>query len=156
MYNKILVPLDGSKLAECVLPHVETLAKGCEVKEVEFVRVFEPVYIPTSGEFVLSEKDRDRLDAEYKAAAEKYIQDVIKNAHTNGVKASGAVINRKNGVAEDLADYAKKSGADTIVIATHGRSGPSKWVWGSVADRILRSSCVPVLMVRAPGCVAGI
>jgi nucleotide-binding universal stress UspA family protein len=42
------------------------------------------------------------------------------------------------------------------VIATHGRSGISKWVWGGVADRILRSSCVPVLMVRAPGCVPGI
>jgi nucleotide-binding universal stress UspA family protein len=45
---------------------------------------------------------------------------------------------------------------DLIIIATHGRSGVSRWVWGSVADRILRSSCVPVLMVRAPGCVPGI
>ena len=43
-----------------------------------------------------------------------------------------------------------------LVIATHGRSGVSRWVWGSVADRILRSACVPVLMVRAPGCVPGI
>jgi len=45
---------------------------------------------------------------------------------------------------------------DLIVIATHGRSGVSRWVWGSVADRILRSACVPVLMVRAPGCFPGI
>ena len=60
------------------------------------------------------------------------------------------------GVAEDVANYASKTGADLIVIATHGRSGPSRWVWGSIADRILRSSCVPVLMVRAPGCVPGI
>jgi len=156
MYNKILVPLDGSKLAECVLPHVEALAKGFQVKEVEFVRVFEPFRVPSSGEFVLSEKDMAKIDAEHKAEAEKYIQEVAKNSHSNGVKASGKVIKRKEGVAEDLADYAQKSGADVIVIATHGRSGPSKWVWGSVADRILRSSCVPVLMVRAPGCVAGI
>jgi nucleotide-binding universal stress UspA family protein len=42
---------------------------------------------------------------------------------------------------------------DLIIIATHGRSGVSRWVWGSVAERILRSACVPVLMVRAPGCV---
>ena len=156
MYNKILVPLDGSKLAECVLPHVEALAKGCQVKEVEFVRVFEPFRVPNSGEFVLSEKDMAKLDAEHKAEAEKYIQTVAMHSQTNGAKASGRVIKRTEGVAEDLADYAKKSGADAIVIATHGRSGPSKWVWGSVADRILRSSCVPVLMVRAPGCVAGI
>ena len=55
-----------------------------------------------------------------------------------------------------LADYATKNQVDLIVIATHGRSGVSKWVWGSVADRTLRSACIPVLMVRAPGCVAGI
>ena len=156
MYNKILVPLDGSKLAECVLPHVEALAKGCQVKEVEFVRVFEPFHMPNAGEFILSEKDMAKLDAEHKAEAEKYIQNVTKNSQTNGVKASGRVIKRTEGVAEDLAEYAKKSGSDLIVIATHGRSGPSKWVWGSVAERVLRSSCVPVLMVRAPGCVAGI
>jgi len=156
MYNKILVPLDGSKLAECVLPHVEALAKGCQVKEVEFVRVFEPFRMPSSGEFVMSEQDMAKLDVEHRAEAEKYIQEVARNAHTNGVKASGKVIKKREGVAEDLADYAKNSDIDTIVIATHGRSGPSRWVWGSVADRILRSSCVPVLMVRAPGCVAGI
>ena len=156
MYNKILVPLDGSKLAECVLPHVEALAKGCQVKEVEFVRVFEPFRMPTSGEFVMSEKDIAKLDAEHKAEAEKYIQEVAKNIHGNGVKATGTVIKKNGGVAEDLSEFAKKGGADVIVIATHGRSGPSKWVWGSVADRTLRSSCVPVLMVRAPGCVAGI
>jgi len=156
LYNKIMVPLDGSKLAECVLPHVEALAKGCQVKEVEFVRVFEPFRMPTAGEFVMSEKDMAKLDAEHKAEADKYIQEVAKNAQKIGVKASGKVIKRTEGVAEDLAEYAKKSGADVIVIATHGRSGASKWVWGSVADRTLRSSCVPVLMVRAPGCVAGV
>ena len=156
MYNKILVPLDGSKLAECVLPHVEALAKGCKAKEIEFVRVFEPFRMPASGELVMSEKDMAKLDAEHKADAEKYMQEVVRNAQTSGVKASGKVIKRTEGVAEDLAEYAKKSEADLIVIATHGRSGASKWVWGSVADRVLRSSCVPVLMVRAPGCVAGI
>ena len=156
MYNKILVPLDGSKLAECVLPHVEALAKGCQVKEVEFVRVFEPFRMPTSGEFVMSEKDIAKLDAEHKAEAEKYIQEVAKKIHGNGVKTTGTVIKKNESVAEDLAEFAKKGGADVIVIATHGRSGPSKWVWGSVADRTLRSSCVPVLMVRAPGCVPGI
>ncbi len=56
------------------------------------------------------------------------------------------------GVAEGIADYATKNDADLIIMATHGRSGISRWVLGSVADRVLRSSCVPVLMVRAPGC----
>ena len=156
MYQKILVPLDGSKLAECVLPHVETLAKGCQVKEVEYVRVFEPFRMPSTGEFVLSEQEIAKIDAEHKGEAENYIQETVKNAQRSGVKATGKVIKRYDGVAEDVANYASKTGADLIVIATHGRSGPSRWVWGSIADRILRSSCVPVLMVRAPGCVPGI
>ena len=108
MYNKIMVPLDGSKLAECVLPHVEALAKGCQVKEVEFVRVLEPFRMPTAGEFVMSEKDMAKLDAEHKAEADKYIQEVAKNAQKIGVKASGKVIKRTEGVAEDLAEYCQK------------------------------------------------
>jgi nucleotide-binding universal stress UspA family protein len=55
-----------------------------------------------------------------------------------------------------IADYAEKHGLDLIMIATHGRSGISRWVYGSVADRVLCSACVPVLMVRAPGCTPGI
>ena len=43
-----------------------------------------------------------------------------------------------------------------VIIASHGRSGVSRWMWGSVADRILRAACVPVLMVRAPGCGPGV
>ena len=53
-------------------------------------------------------------------------------------------------VADSLADYADKSGFDLILIATHGRSGVSRWVWGSVADRILHAATIPILMVRAP------
>jgi nucleotide-binding universal stress UspA family protein len=156
MYSKIMVPLDGSKLAECVLAHVEALAKGCQVKEVEFVKVFEPFIMPSGADFVMSEKDTARIDAENRADAEKYIQKISKDVQNMGIKATGKVIKKADGVAEDLAGYASKSGADLIVIATHGRSGPSRWVWGSVADRILRSACVPVLMVRAPGCAPGI
>jgi nucleotide-binding universal stress UspA family protein len=156
MYSKIMVPLDGSKLAECVLSHVEALAKGCQVKEVEFVKVFEPFAMPSGADFVMSEEDIVKIDAENKADAEKYIQGIVKGAQNMGIKATGKVIKKADGVAEDLAGHASKSGADLIVIATHGRSGPSRWVWGSVADRILRSSCVPVLMVRAPGCASGV
>jgi len=54
--------------------------------------------------------------------------------------------------AETLAEYATRNEVDLIVIATHGRSGVSRWVMGSVADRLLRSVNAPVLMVRAPGC----
>jgi nucleotide-binding universal stress UspA family protein len=54
--------------------------------------------------------------------------------------------------ADAIADYGDTKDFDLILIATHGRSGVSRWVWGSVADKIMRSACVPILMVRAPGC----
>ena len=64
MYRKILVPLDGSKLAECVLPHVEILAKTSQVQEVVFVRVFEP-FRPPPSDYVVSDQEMARIDAEY-------------------------------------------------------------------------------------------
>jgi nucleotide-binding universal stress UspA family protein len=59
-------------------------------------------------------------------------------------------------VAETLADWVEKNNVDLIIIASHGRSGISRWMMGSVADRILHSVCAPVLMIRAPGCIPGI
>ena len=58
--------------------------------------------------------------------------------------------------AESLTEYTEKNGVDLIIMATHGRSGVSRWVWGSIADKVMRSSCVPVLLIRARGCVSGI
>jgi nucleotide-binding universal stress UspA family protein len=150
MYRKIMVPLDGSQLAECVLSHVEAFAKGSQMQEVVFVRVFEP-FRPAGGDFAVSEENIARLDSEHKAAAEKYLKELMSRLNLGGVKSRWEVLTGR--VAESLADYATKNNIDLIVIATHGRSGVSRWVWGSVADRILHSAGVPVLMVRAPGCV---
>lgn len=153
MYKKILVPLDGSKLAECVLPHVEALAQASQVQEVVFVRVFEP-FLPPPSDYVVSEEEIDRINSGNQAAAEDYLQELVNRVHLDGTQKRWEVVSGR--VAETLADYANKNNVDLIIIATHGRSGVSRWVWGSVADRILRSSCVPILMVRAPGCVPGI
>ena len=154
MYQTILVPLDGSKLAECVLPHVDTLVKGAQAKRVIFARVIEPFHPPTS-DYILDDAQLKKIDSENKAESEKYLKGILGQAkYGGGVRVESVVL--YGNVADSLAEYANKNEADIIVIATHGRSGISKWVWGGVADRILRSSCVPVLMVRAPGCVPGI
>ncbi|MDD4859392.1 MAG: universal stress protein [Dehalococcoidales bacterium] len=154
MYQKILVPLDGSELAECVLPHVQSIAKGCAVPTVVLVRAVEPFHTISTGEYVFTEADIKRIDTESKAAASKYLEQVAAQLKKDGINAKTEILTGR--AADSIAKYAAKSDADLIVIATHGRSGVSKWVWGSVADRLLRSACVPVLMVRAPGCVAGI
>ena len=154
MYQKIMVPLDGSDLAECVLPHVEAIATGCEVKNVTFVRAVEPLQVPSGAGWVFSPEERQRIESSHRSDAQGYLNQLVGRLKYDGVDIQTQVITGK--AAESLADYAEKNDVDLIAIATHGRSGVSRWVWGSVADRILRSACVPVLMVRAPGCVPGI
>jgi nucleotide-binding universal stress UspA family protein len=155
MYHKIMVPLDGSELAECVLPHVETFAKARGVKSVVFVRAVQSFKLtPVRGGPEFTEEQEKEIDAKSIAAAKDYLDQLVSRINYGQVKVESEVVVGK--VAESLAEYAAKNNVDLIIIATHGRSGISRWVWGSVADRLLHSSCVPVLMVRAPGSVPGI
>jgi nucleotide-binding universal stress UspA family protein len=153
MYKRIMVPLDGSKLAECVLPHVESLVKAGQVGELVFVRVVEPFNF-LSGETMPRQDEIARLDAQARAEGENYVQNVAGRMKSNAVTVRGEVLFGKPSV--QLSEYANNGGFDLVIIATHGRSGISRWVWGSVADRLLRAVCMPILMVRAPGCVPGI
>ena len=156
MYNKILVPLDGSNLSECVLPHVESMSKSCGIKEVVFIRIIEPRHMPyTSDEYRLMNLEFEQMETAEKKAAQNYLENLIDEIKVENVKFSYEVYVGDK-IADEIADYASKNAADLIIIATHGRSGISRWAFGSIADRILRSSCVPVLMIRAPGCVSGI
>jgi len=162
MYKKVMVPLDGSELAECVFPHLEAIAGGCGVEEVVFIRAVEPAILPsgslTDGGAVFTEIDaeqvRKKLDASSLSAANDYLNQVVGRVKLDKVKMQTEVLDGK--AAEIMAEYATNNNIDLIIIATHGRSGISRWVWGSVADRLLRSACVPVLIVRAPGCIPGI
>ncbi len=154
MYEKILVPLDGSEMAECVIPHVETISRTCQAPEVTFVRVVEPFIPISAGEVTFTQKQMDEFNDASEQTARQYLDDVMKRVHLEGARTLTKVILGRP--AESLADYATANKFDLIIIATHGRSGISRWVWGSVADRILRSACVPVLMIRPKGCVPGI
>ena len=154
MYKNIMVPLDGSQLAECVLPHVEALAKGCQMENITFVRVVEDVRMPGGAEGGFTEKQIKEIYNNRKAEAEQYLSQLVKRIKYDKVNVKKALL---AGIpADTLADYATKNDVDLILISTHGRSGISRWLWGSVADRILRSACVPVFMIRAPGCIPGI
>ena len=153
-----MVPLDGSDLAECVLPHVETITRGCHIANIVFVRVVDPDLPPANylagGEFGIYKNDFDQLKKHREHEAEDYLKELKSRLNYSWAKVELQVLVGK--VAEVLADYATKNGVDLILIASHGRSGISRWVMGSVADRLLRSACVPILMIRAPGCVPGI
>ena len=155
MYEKVLVPLDGSELSECVFPHVKAFIEGCQVGYVVFVRVVEPAPIISGpGDYVISPEILEETESSQKSTAKDYLDQVIKQfQHEETALHSEVLVGR---AAESLADYTKENDIDLIIIATHGRSGVTRWVRGSVADKVLRFSTVPVLMVRAPGTKAGI
>jgi len=156
LYKKILVPLDGSKLAECVLPHVEKLAESGVAKEIILLRVCESPSIiadyPESKNKTW-EKHVERMTANAQQSCSLYIEDVEKDLKDKGFKVKTESSLGKP--AEEIVNYANKNKVDLIIMASHGRSGVSRWAYGSVADKVLRSTCVPVLLVKAPGCAVG-
>ena len=171
MYKRILVPLDGSKLAECALPHVEELVKGCDSEEVILVSVTERVQgyravegssepaVGSGGGWMGSSQPlRQQLVPEAfgkkEKQAQRYLDRMAKEMSAKGINVSTEVLLWKP--AEAIVGYAKQLRCDLIVMASHGRSGPSRWAHGSVADKVLRGSCIPVLMIKAPGCVPNI
>jgi nucleotide-binding universal stress UspA family protein len=149
MYSKIMVPLDGSKLAECVLPHLDVITSGCGVRSVIFISVVEH-YDPLTGwGYNPTKEERQSMDKQSMKEAETYLNKLVSQVKYEGVEVKSEVIMGK--AADTLADYADKNDIDLILISSHGRSGVSRWVLGSVAERLLRSSSVPVLVVRSPG-----
>lgn len=165
MYSKILVPLDGSELAECVLPHVESIATGCHVAEVVFFQVIVPSFIEGGYASDIPVIDSKKVDEMRSRSAIKYMKKIVEQVKEKGINASSVIIGggKEMGTlsvtqkpAEAIVQYVLDNDIDLVVMATHGRSGISRWAFGSVAEKVSRSSCVPVLMVRAPGCVVGI
>ena len=150
MYKKILAPLDGSELAECALEHVNAIAKGCKVPEVVLFRVVEPIY---SGAAALPEGAMmyAELIEQSQKDAESYIASITgKFKQKYNIPAKSVLAN--GNAAEEILEYVKKNDVDLIIMTTHGRSGVSRFLFGSVADKVSRHSTVPVLIISPPGC----
>jgi len=147
MYKKILAPLDGSQLAECTLAHVRAVATGCRVPQVVLLRMIEP-WNPQ----IYDVPDNFRRDTQKKAQAEAedYLAKVADNLSQGGIATETVAIQGKP--AEGILDYVDKNQVDLIVMSTHGRSGVSRWTFGSVTDRVIRQSAVPVLIASPSGC----
>ncbi len=166
MFKTILVPLDGSKLAECALAYAETMAKTCEANEVILVSVTERISVrtrnPEAREAFVRSDDPNLAESDdsisvtigkKEGPAVRYLSRVGKKLQAKGIPVRIEVL--LGNPAEQITRYANECGAELIVISSHGRSGPSRWALGSVADKVFRASCIPVLMVRAPGCLPG-
>jgi nucleotide-binding universal stress UspA family protein len=151
MYSHVLVPLDGSALAEGVLPHISALAQKGLVKKVTFIRVTEAVINQTiGGDLVISEAEWKALEQSKKAEAEKYLEQLTKRLNFDDVEIKWEALPPLS-IPDMISKYAKDKKVDLIIIATHGRSGLRRVVWGSVTEHVLRNSNVPVLVVRVLG-----
>ena len=150
MYNKVLVPLDGSELSECSLSHVQEIAKGCKTSKVVLMRVMEPLRI---AGYVLTEMGEDSvksLEIKNKEAAIEYLNEKAKMLENAGLKVETIIMDGY--AANTILDYSHKENMDLIIIATHGSTGFVRVMLGSVADKIVRHSVCPVLVVAPVSC----
>ena len=97
---------------------------------------------------MISDEELEQLDAKSEAAADGYLDRLVIRVSYDKTKISQTTILGE--AAGSLVDYATNNKVDLIAIATHGRSGLSRWIWVSTADRILRHTRVPIMMVRVP------
>ena len=149
MYQRILVALDGSRLSEAALPQAEGLAQALKA-ELRLVRAVvpataalaagQPMDGPVPVDLIEEAAESETVDAHsYLAAQEQRLRD-------GGLSVTAEVVEADP--AEAIVGRAREHNSDLIVMATHGRSGLSRLVLGSVAGEVVRNSHLPVLLVR--------
>lgn len=143
MVKQILVPLDGSALAEAALSHARYLAQQLGSRIV-LLRIVVSPYSIAAPDLILAGYDASHDD--FVRAAREYLETVAADLRSDGLSVS--ILTGEGPVAEAILEAAADAGVDMIVMSTHGRGGVSRWVYGSVADRVLQAATCPVLLVR--------
>jgi nucleotide-binding universal stress UspA family protein len=145
MYTKILVPLDGSELAESALPYVKWFIRVSKVNEIIFLRVVEPFHVAGGLEAQVLPEDKENIEHDAAGLARKYLNKIAAQFKDSRIEVHRVVEMGKP--AQTIAEYVGHSDVDLIIMATHGRSGIHRWVRGSVADEIVHAARVPVFLV---------
>ena len=142
MIERVIVPLDGSPLAESIIPFLLQIAGPLDV-EVVLLRVLQPIppEVIEGSRYVVVE-DIEKRSAE----ARQYLAPIAAQLAGAGVRAT-VDVRRGEPVTEILA-AAREAGADLIAMTTHGRSGLGRLLFGSVAEAVLRQTDVPVFLMR--------
>jgi nucleotide-binding universal stress UspA family protein len=143
--DSIVVPLDGSPLAERILPTVSNWARALDV-EVTLVRAFEfPASAYYGSEGYLPDYDAFREEARKEAAA--YLKEKEKSLVREGVR-TVSIFTIEGPAADEIINYAQTAPRAVIAMSTHGRSGVRRWILGSVTEKVVRHGGDPVLVVR--------
>lgn len=148
MYKHILVPLDGSKISEQVVTHATELAnQNDRTTRITLLRAVPPLY-PSTIEFgTLSQSlslEDDLMRVE--VAIDEYLHNIADILKSEGYTVDTVV--RRQEPAEAIVDYAEENNVDLITIATHGRSGVGRWIFGSVTQKVVQGAEAPVLVIR--------
>jgi nucleotide-binding universal stress UspA family protein len=143
MYKKVLVPLDGSALAEKVLPHVSALAKATGA-EVTLITVIQLTMGASASKLEAAPEAHNRA---LMAEAQLYLQKVQRDLKNQWVAAHYFAL--EGDIAGEIITYGEQKGFDLIAMATHGRSGVDRFIMGSIAEKVVRSTVKPVLLIRA-------
>jgi nucleotide-binding universal stress UspA family protein len=146
--KKIVVPLDGSKESEAVIPCVTWLATGLGAEVVLFQAMAGGFHTITAKGYNYTIYPEQQMASD-KAFAEDYLSLVGEQFKDKGITLNSEV--RVGDAAEEIIEFADSLEADMVAMSTHGRSGISRWVIGSVAEKVLREGNRPLLLVRAPG-----
>ena len=146
MYEKILVPLDGSELAEVALPYAEELA-GRLGSQITLLCV--------------SESDRVLPHYECDIYLKRLVDTTKRNAESCWGQGQGKEVKVETAIlagypAEEIVDYAAKEDIGLVVMATHGRTGVKRWALGSVANKVVKATRRPVALIRARGARADV
>lgn len=140
MYQRILVPLDGSKRAEAILPQVESLARQCGATII-LLEVLEPLthYAATVVPDLITVGATQRT-----SSVRQYVHDLQAEMQARGLTVNAVV--KRGPVVETILDVARAEDADLIALASHGYSGLARLLHGSVAAEILHRARVPLLI----------
>jgi nucleotide-binding universal stress UspA family protein len=168
--QKVLVPLDGSELAEAVIPYVEEICQRCDPVQVILLQVLPlphgrstAVYRATGEDFptmMLPETERDMETARHPIYREQEMASARGEVEASLARAIQCLCDgdvptrvevRFGRAAEEIVGFAEQEGVDLIAMSTHGRSGLSRWFFGSVTEKVLRGTHLPLLLVHPPG-----
>jgi len=146
MYNKILVPLDGSEFSESSLEHVRIIATGCKTREVILLKVIEPLRgsYSTIAEEIQVQNDKKAIEM-----SKDYLSHIAANLTKGGINTRIEIL--KGDPASEILDYSNKNSVDLIIMATRGESGVIRWLLGSVSERVVLHASVPIITVSPKG-----
>jgi nucleotide-binding universal stress UspA family protein len=152
MIKKILVPLDGSKLAECSLTHTKELATklGAEVDLVTVTHRLQGFRVDDDSSQPTEERLIPEAVCSIEEQASKYLNTVAKELEGEGVKVVKEVL--CGNPAQEISIFANTNHIDLIIMASHGWHGPSRLIHGSVAQKVLKDAQVPIMMIRTQSC----